>query len=423
VSAEPGPWDPQRLIHRQTYIDLIRAYLLDYGSQRDLARALHMSEAYASYLLDPLRPAVSRRRAAHWSVLLSASGLELAETLRFVKTPSQRRAQQIADQLCTDAERREALLDHINMARRSAEPSSAGSSPISFSEAGVAIEAIGQLHKAALHDSRALVTAAAYAKVWHQARVLAAVIDPRRNPGERAQVLMFLHDTAQVLGRPDLALGLARQALGVTSAADSDYQEAPGGIQMRINAMLAEVVSLNTLGLRLEAAAAIAHAESLTGYNHEPAVWLRSFLEQKLDAMTGSARTSIYHAESTADAALNLVQGDATLQAGIKRRLMDIYLRRPTGRSMRKAHQLESDLRQAVTEGSRVSPLRRAQILRTLARYSRSIRDGGAATALVGECLCVTAEANLVHQRRELIHDLAASNRRDRHPPAHQRVP
>src|SRR5215469_10389159 len=33
-------WSPERLIHRQTYIDLIRAYLADYGTQRDLARAL-----------------------------------------------------------------------------------------------------------------------------------------------------------------------------------------------------------------------------------------------------------------------------------------------------------------------------------------------------------------------------------------------
>jgi len=41
-----GPaWDPERLIHRQTYIDLIRAYLRDYGSQHDLARALAMDAA------------------------------------------------------------------------------------------------------------------------------------------------------------------------------------------------------------------------------------------------------------------------------------------------------------------------------------------------------------------------------------------
>lgn len=63
MTEGPPAWDPQRLIHRQTYIDLIRAYLRDYGSQHDLARALGLSEAYASYLLAPLRLGDDRRPA------------------------------------------------------------------------------------------------------------------------------------------------------------------------------------------------------------------------------------------------------------------------------------------------------------------------------------------------------------------------
>jgi hypothetical protein len=55
VTEGPSIWDPERLIHRQTYIDLIRAYLRDNGSQHDLAQALGLSEAYASYMLAPLR--------------------------------------------------------------------------------------------------------------------------------------------------------------------------------------------------------------------------------------------------------------------------------------------------------------------------------------------------------------------------------
>jgi hypothetical protein len=91
VAAANRSWDPGRLIHRQTYIDLIDAYLADYGTRRDLARALGVSEVYVSYLLKPLSLAAGRP-PAHWSGLLSAAGYEVAEALKFAKTPSQARA-------------------------------------------------------------------------------------------------------------------------------------------------------------------------------------------------------------------------------------------------------------------------------------------------------------------------------------------
>jgi hypothetical protein len=316
TAGSPGRWDPERLIHRQTYIDLIRAYLLDYGSQHDLSRALGFSEAYASFLLAPLRPSASRRDVVHWSVLLLA-GHEVAEAFRWVKTPSQARARQIADQLCTDTERREVLLFHIDLARMPAKPGAPSSVPLSASEAKAIILTIGDVHQAALYDSSEAVTAASYAQVWRQARAASALIDPRRSPAGHAQVLMFLHDAAQVLGRADLALGFARRAIGVTSAL-ADRNSSDDLIRMRINAMLAEAVSLNSLRLRREAAATIDQARMLPGYNREPEVWQRSFLEQTLNSITGSARASIYGAESTSDTALALTQRDTILQAGIK---------------------------------------------------------------------------------------------------------
>jgi hypothetical protein len=141
---------------------------------------------------------------------------------------------------------------------------------------------------------------------------------------------MSLHDTAQVFGRSDIALGLARKAIGILQSAGSDISGEYGAIRLHINARFAEVVSLNTLRLRGEARVAIACAEPLPGYNREPETWLRSFLEEQLNAMTGFPRASIYEAERTADRALYLVPDDVILQAGITRRLMDIYLTRLT---------------------------------------------------------------------------------------------
>jgi hypothetical protein len=76
-----------------------------------------MSEAYVSYLLRPLSLA-GGRPVAHWSELLRAAGYEVAEGLKFVKTPPEARARQLAEQLVTDQDRKEALLHHVSQARR-----------------------------------------------------------------------------------------------------------------------------------------------------------------------------------------------------------------------------------------------------------------------------------------------------------------
>jgi hypothetical protein len=404
-----GPaWDPERLIHRQTYIDLIRAYLRDYGSQHDLARALGLSEAYASYLLTPLRLG-DDRRSAHWAALLASNSDEVAEAFKFAKTPSQHRARQIADLLCTDAERRQVLLHHVALARRPSGFAAPSGVLLPDAEITAAVDALATLHHRALHDSRPYLTAVTYARVWSNSLSLSASIDPRRNPVAYARVLMFRHDAAQVLGRADIALGCARKAIMILQSIGTGTASSADAVRLHINARFAEVVSLNTLGLRNEARVAIASAEPLNGYRREPQTWLRSFLEEQLNSITGFPRASIYDAERTTDMALALVPDDAILRAGVTRRLMDIYLTRPTARNRKKADRLADALRPVVAPGSDISPLRRAQLLRTLARYARSVRDPSGAAAMVSECLRVTADANLIHQRRELVREFGAA--------------
>lgn len=404
VIAGEWSWEPERLAHRQTYIDLIKAYLGDYGSQRDLARALGVSEVYISYLLKPVRLAEGHP-AAHWSSLLAAAGYEVADAFRFAKTPSQTRARQIAEHLVTDADRRAALLYHVAMARQPVRPAAAGLQPLAGTEVRRALRAVGDIHLDALGNPVESVAAASYARVWRHARNLPAGVDPRRYPVDHAQALIFLHDTAQVLGRADLALGFARRALAVLPEDKHGNAIDYGAARLRINAILAEVVSLNTLALPAQASGASTHAESLTGFRDEPQTWLRSFLEQRLASMAALPRASRYEAESTADMALSLVPADGIVQAGIRRRLMDVYLTRLTARVARRAGPLASALSGAVAPGTGMSPLRRAQILRTLARYHCLAGDRGEAVRLIAECLRVTSDANLIHQRAELIRE------------------
>jgi hypothetical protein len=405
----PPDWAPERLIHRQTYIDLIRAYLSDYGSQRDLARALGLSEAYVSYLLEPLRLA-NDRTAAHWSVLLAAAGYEIAETFKYVKTPSQARAARISRLLTSDAERRDVLVEHIRLSRGHAGPAPFAR-PLQAVHAQAALRVIGEIHQAALYSPAGPETAASYARVWELARDLPTSIDPGRDPAEYAQTLMYLHDTAQALGRPDVALGFTRQALRALSVPGRQSREPHAVTRLRVNAFLAEAVTLNTLGLRRVALRSITHAETMPGFGEEPEVWLRSFLEQRLTAMSALPRVSRYDADSIAEQALSLVPGDRVLQAGVTRRHLDVYLTRQSARSGRKAGRLAEELRSAVSAGITMSPMRHAQILRTLARYHLRMSDRAATEHLIRDCLRVTTEANLVHQRAELVREFASVSR------------
>jgi hypothetical protein len=391
-----------RALHRQMYVDLIRAYLRDYGTQKDLARALGTSEAYLSFLLEPLRRPEMSRRPAHWSSALTAPEREIAEAIKFLKTPSEARARQIADQLCTDMRRHDLLLQHIGRARTSAFGARKASAKIPGDQVQAALAAIGNTHQIALFSSDAVANRDAYLEVWDRAARLAEVIDTVRNPAEYAQTLMYLHDAAQVFNRPDLALEHARKA--VLALPGPGARCVPEEVvRLRINALLAEAVSLNTLGLPAEAMAVMDHAACSPGYQHEPEFWLRSFLEQQLTAFKRSQRISIYRAEDIADRAISLVPEDGILHAGITRRLLDVYVSHATARSRRKAHQLAMQLWVSTPANADISPLRHAQALISLHRYFRSINDNETAKRCFMECMLITKQANLFHQQRELL--------------------
>lgn len=149
--------------------------------------------------------------------------------------------------------------------------------------------------------------------------------------------------------------------------------------------------------------AAIRQAETAPGYRNEPESWLRSFLEQQLTAMTYSRRLSVYDAEKIADHAAGLVPADLVLRAGISRRLLDVYTVHGTARSARKASELAGRLAGQASGAGRLTPVRRAQILRSLYAYYRSAGDQESASRAFLAGMSVTVQANLFHQQKELL--------------------
>jgi hypothetical protein len=168
--------------------------------------------------------------------------------------------------------------------------------------------------------------------------------------------------------------------------------------------MHAEAVSLNTLGLNAQALATIRQAAGPLRRSYDPEVWTRSLLEQELTALAAVPRISIYQAETTADRALSLTTTNTIAQVAAEYRLLNTYTAHASPRSLRKGSQLAARLRVAAATLNNLTPLRRVQILRALYRHSRATADSAAMSDLV-QCMKVTREANLLHQRRELLQE------------------
>jgi hypothetical protein len=121
--------------------------------------------------------------------------------------------------------------------------------PLCGDEVAEALEVIGALHAVALHGTDPPDTRLAYSQVWDTALHVLDGMDAKQYPVEYAQVLMFLYNAASVLNRQDLALGYARHATLVLAEHTANGTSNDYLIRFRINALAAEVLSLNNLGL------------------------------------------------------------------------------------------------------------------------------------------------------------------------------
>jgi predicted transcriptional regulator len=381
------------------YIDLARAYLADYGSQSELARALGISNAALSYILKPWDPMGTGRRYEPWGGSSELLVEDVSNALKQLKVPSNLRARQISQELCSDSERREALTHHMELAR-DRDPATFGGleDPLAPDETAEVIRVIGEIHAVALQGFGAQDARVAYSQVWESARQVIRRIDPIGFPVEYAQILMFLHDAASVMNRHDLALQSAGQALlalkGTSARGSSeDYLE-----RLRINAVLAQVVTLNNLGLPGDAQEVVIRAKGLPGYRIESEHWRRSLREQQLKSMASTPRISkILHAERVADEALALAGNRLSQQVGVQSHLLNVYT---AHESMRKAARIMNQL--AEVNENDLQPLYRIRMLRALARYRQAVGDCRSAEKLLLRGEGIALSADFVHQEEEI---------------------
>jgi hypothetical protein len=335
------------------------------------------------------------RKEASWIEVVGSATHELAEAQKYLKTPTASRAVVIAEELGSDAEHRELLLHHIDGSRRRRPPPREVDRGMDPDEIDEAMLHLGTRHEVALNGLDTLATRDAYDDVFVTAATIAGRIDPLRHSYPYVQVMLYLHDAASVLDRHDLGLSAARRALLVLAGLPRRGSQGDLWARFWTNSLLAEVVSLNNLGLAGDALRLTQCAEREPGYTVEPAIWQRSFLEQRLGAIAVQPRSSVYLAESTADKALRLADSVAT-QARINGKLIDVYLAHATTRSVRRAARLASDLHNTLMEP--LTPLRHVIALRTLARYWRAAGDHANAVSLHTAAMDMATAGNLRHQ-------------------------
>ena len=388
----------RRVFHRQMSIDLVRACLLDYGTQENLARALAVAPAYVSQLLDPVRPVGVSRREAYWLDTLSTPDYELRADLLDLEWPSVRRARQIANQLCSDRERREVLLDHMRFAREPPLSRQVSAYRLSATDVHDALFEVGEIHERGLRGADPLQVAVAYMEVWERARALVDRIDPAKYPLEWAKLLMYTHDAASVLNRHDLALAYAREAALVLLDHSTRGPHGDWIADLKANAFVAELVSLNSLGLNADAHEFASSAGPTPHREH----WKLTVLQQDLTAMRGVPRPKIGDAERAADLARDMVGDDPAERAAVDYRLAYVYMAQGSGRSLKKAAELIEGLLAFEATASTLTPLRRVQIIRSAADLFLATGDDATSRSLLRRCRILAIETELRHQRFEI---------------------
>lgn len=256
-----------------------------------------------------------------------------------------------------------------------------------------ALTAVGDVHQVALYSADPAKTRRAYLRVWLASQRLVQRVDPSTHTVEFAQALMFAHDAAQVMNHHQLALLYARTATLALSEWGGRSDEA---VRLRLNALFAEVVTLNSLGLKRDALDLALRARIEPNYSWEPRTWARSFLEEELTAMVSTPRLSIYAAEETADRALETINGDSVHTNTINAKLLEVYLSHGSMRSLRRAKRLSERIDLSPMKVG--STLRQVRALRALARYHRAIGDQVTAHEYLRRCRELAEAGQLRHQ-------------------------
>lgn len=381
------PLADEAWIHRQVYIATLRGVLRSSAQHKEFAPRVDISRGYLQYVLQPFNPrSPGPATAERIARALPMTRQEQDDVLEHMLLAGERRlrAWRAAQQVVNEASPRD-VLESIRAAHwtatYSADPSEAGAAYVAVRD-----RAIGLLSAAQAAPHRLLVV----------------------------EACLLAHDAQSVANRTGEALYYAMAAEAIMGRLSrQDYtRDRPRFDHLKVNALYAKCVSLNSLGainqadLAFQAAAAVAATTSAAQDQ-----WGPHINRSRIGALSARPRFRLYEIEGLVEQVRRGLDRQADALTPQFALLTDVslaraYLRHGSDLSLRKAARLLAAHETSVSGMPLLGPLRKVVTLKELARLSRAIGDVERAYRFSNEAIAVATAAGLDHQvgqlRREL---------------------
>lgn len=366
-------------IRRAAYIAVLRGELGAFETREAFAARIGRARVYLESLLDEDRfrtpgPAITHE-------IVQALPLE----------PEQR--QDLLDQMLLAAQRR-------LKARRDATMSVAESSPDEV------IAGMREAHWAASYSQEPAQVRAHYRELCDTGELFLRSKRIGHHPLVAAEASLVLHDVLSVLNRPGEALVQAMSAAEVMKRLDpGNYPRSRERLEhLRVNAHVAEAVSLTSLGLANRAEVRLLLAEATFQRSSSAAAfWAPHIARGRLAAHSKQNRFNLYEAVEFARQVKEICdrRGDRfdpqfSLLADVS--LARAYIRYGTEPGLKKARLLLRDPIERLDEVPELGALRRAIALRTYARVCWELKARDEWELYLGRAWQVAIEAGLDHQ-------------------------
>jgi transcriptional regulator with XRE-family HTH domain len=367
-------------LHREVYIALLQSALRVPGSKRQLAQQVGITPQYLSYLCDPYDA---------------------------IHTPSPALAARIAAALPLDVPERQAVLEHMLLARERRLAAERSQRTIGDSAGPVepVLQQLRAAHQAASFTPTTRAARHAYGILHLVSRQVVEKWDPRREPLACVEAALLLHDAACVLNRPSEALYYAKWAQAVLAPLDARAWRSEDQTRFdhyRVNVWVAEAVAHHNLGLYQPEAAAYMRAEAeLAEVNPTArAFWVPHLARGEINALRDRPRFTLSEVDGLARQARAVCErrddpGDKLLLLLLNEAEGRAYLRYG---SLEKAGQMLRGTLETLDKVPASGALHHVMVLKTVAWWRWAVGDQTEWRHFIELTLRTAITAGLAHQ-------------------------
>jgi hypothetical protein len=374
-------------LHRRTYIAIIDSCLPAVGGRAGLAVRAGVTEAFVSYLRS-------------WN---------------YVRNPSPRTAEKIAESLPLPHEIRESLLRHMALSgEKRLEALCIARPQVRSGAGGVLVQEIAARHSAAYSAGDPVIARRLYSAVRDSAHLYLLASRPAYDGINFLQACFLLHDALNTLNRPDQAFYVAGIARNVSRrlAYTADRESTWRMHWNEVTALRASGVALHNLSLDRDAVLQYEEARHVAlELKLAPALWEPYLNADAIKAVSALPRFSIRDLRARRDQAVTFLHeapqlGDLWALI-VAESLLRAHVRyaneRPGAFIIRSATREADELLRLLDTVAGVGPLHRVLVLRTAAQLNQLKGDIDGWRHFTSAAYGMALAAGLSHQAEQII--------------------